>query len=423
MLELKFKYKVQLIFCDPSQRELNKADDPKTFLKIVEKLVEAEQDNEERIQVSTARMKERVARGYYPFYPHQGYKRTESQDGLHIPDGSRFLLLQQALKSVARLDMTPKQATSWLKSKRYRTPKGGHVLDLDRFSDILQDPYYAGILEVSDWPINESGLHQPMITREEYEINCSIAAGRPIRKKDKYNPKFPLNLNYHDVCSNSDGKLCGVNHSNGKGWSREEYRCRNCQKAMPATVIHDSFENLLASLKPQPGAVEQLIEATKTAWELNEEIRVDTCSGLRLSLKKLEEKQSDQLDLLTRHADLEEEIKAKLLEIKAQKVSITKQILEIEKQGSEYDSFLEYALRYVEDLRGKWSELTPERRHECKQVFFKNEIFISDSGKVYTPFISPIYRSLAQKSSVNFLTEVNSKKLVELPGIAPGSEK
>ncbi|HKR81396.1 MAG TPA: recombinase family protein [Candidatus Saccharimonadales bacterium] len=96
------KLDVKVVFCDPSQQKFN-ADTAEASYEIARKAYEAEAENEERANTSLTKMKARVALGYYPFYPHQGYKKTEAADGLHIPDEPRFSLLQKSAESYSEL--------------------------------------------------------------------------------------------------------------------------------------------------------------------------------------------------------------------------------------------------------------------------------------------------------------------------------
>jgi len=430
MLQLEIDYGVRLIFCDPSQQELN-GTDAKTFLKRVEKLVDAEQENEERSEVSNTRMKERVALGYYPFYPHQGYKKTAAADGLHVRDEPRFSLLQKALKATASLEMTPKQAQQWLVANGYRTPtiyrkddngikhaKGNRPIDLSHFTDIMKDDYYAGVLTVKDWPVNEHPLHEPMITLEEYEINLAVANGREVRRKQKYNPDFPLNLGMHDACADEDGKITGILHSNGKGWARNEYVCRHCKKRVPQELVHQHFQDILDRLYPAEDGPELLTAALKEVWDKNQAYRIELVKRLKQQLEGLNGKKSELIATLAANPDLADDIKAEIATIKAQAAEIERQLTEASDVTEEFKEFMLYALNYVEDLRQKFWTLPGESVAKCKQLLFFDEIYVGLDGKVYTPQISPIYTLLKAKDDPKVVKNAN---MVELAGTAPAS--
>jgi hypothetical protein len=419
MLDLELNHGIQLIFCDPLQQKLN-GTDPKTFLRRVEKLVEAEDENEERIQTSNTRMQQRVALGYYPFYPHQGYKKTIAADGLHIPDRPRFNLLQHALKAIARYDMTPKEALQWLNAKGYTTPKGNRRLDMNHFQkNILEKPYYAGILEVGNWPISKNGLHEAMITEEEHLAIFEIISGRTIRQKKKFNSDFPLNLALHKPCKDLGGKLTGINHVNGKGWRRKEYVCRACKKRVPQSGVHESLDRKLKKLKPSKASLDELQYALRIVWDRNEDYRVERLKQLEESRSALIDRKSQLINSMLENPDLAEDIKEEVTRTKAQIANRDKEIGEASQVEEDFVDFANYAIDYTENLREKWWSVPVESQNECKQLLFNNKILVSQESKVYTPQISSIYSLLNIKKAPENASDAH---LVELAGTAPASD-
>lgn len=404
----------------------------KAMYELARKAYDAEAENEERSQTSLTKMKARVALGYYPFYPHQGYKKTDAEDGLHVPDPLRFSLLQKALKATANLSMTPKEAQLWLAANGYRTPviyrkdkdghkirKGERILDLNHFIEIMKDSYYTGVLEVNDWPVNKHGLHKPMITTDEYEINLAIAKGRKRRKKLKHNPDFPLNVSWHEPCRKYDGKLTGINHKNGKGWERKEYVCRKCKKRIPQAQVHSSMDNLLVHLVTREDGITELKKALKQVWGNTEAYRLDRVANLKERKSTLLEKKSEFLGSLAANPDLADDFKEEISKIKAEITEVDIQMAKDSIVDEEFAEFDNFALDYTENLRTHWWQLPGEKLAECKQLLFRGEIIVQPDGNVYTPQISHIYTLETNKKD---LDEVNFTDMVELPGIAPGSE-
>ncbi|MFZ2512824.1 MAG: recombinase family protein [Candidatus Saccharimonadales bacterium] len=430
MLQLEIDYGVQLIFCDTSQQELN-GTDAKTFLKRVEKLVDAENENDERADVSSARMKARVEMGYYPFYPHQGYKKTEAADGLHIPDEPRYSLLKEALQATASFAMTPREAVAWLRTKEYRTPpiyrkgkdnikqkKGERHLDLSHFYDIMKSPYYAGILQVKNWPINEKGLHQRMITPEEYEVNFALATGRKVRKKMKFNPDFRLNLSVHQTCGHPNAKLTGINHSNGKGWWRKEYLCRECKKRIPQQKVHDSMQRILASVRDTKNGSKALRIALEAVWQKNQAYRIERAKTIAQDIQQLESSRSELIMTLAANKDLADDIRAEISKNKEKIAGLEAELSRVNDVDEDFREFMDYALGYVENLRVKFWTLPGESVTKCKQLLFFNEIYVAQDGRVYTPQISPIYTLLNANDGSK---AVKNAHMVELAGTAPAS--
>jgi hypothetical protein len=432
MLDLEINHGVRVIFCDPSQQELN-GTDPKTFLKRVEKLVEGELENEERASLSNERMRKRVALGYYPFYPHQGYKKTAAKDGYHVPDEPRFTLLQKALKATASLEMTPKEAQLWLSANGYRTPviyrkdkdghkvkKGERILDLNHFTEIMKKSYYAGKIEIEGWTTNPRGLHKPMITPEELEINIAVANGRKIRRKQRYNPDFKLNLSFHESCMEKDGKMTGINHTNGKGWYRKEYLCRACKKRLPRDKVDDSMTSHLNRLVPSDKGVTALKEALKQVWSNKESYRIDRMKSLQARKLELGCLKSQMIHSLSANPDFGDDIKDELTKIKAEINKIDVLIAEDSNTENEFAEFAEFAIDYTEDLRKRWWELPGEKLQECKHLIFRSKIIVQPDGNVYTPDLSLIY-SLQKKNDDPKVVE--NRNMVELAGTAPASAR
>lgn len=426
------KLGVKVVFCDPNQQKFN-ADTAEAMYELARKAYDAEAENEERSQTSLTKMKARVALGYYPFHPHQGYKKTDAADGLHIPDPLRFNLLQKALKDTSSLNKTPKEAQLWLAANGYLTPviykkdenghkikKGERILDLNHFVEIMKDPYYAGILKVNDWPINEHGLHKPMITPEEYEINLAIAEGRQVRKKLKYNPDFPLNISWHEPCHENGGKLTGINHSNGKGWQRKEYVCRGCKKRIARDKVHASMDYLLTHLMMSQDGITELKGALKQVWGNNEAYRLDRLANQNKRKAELIAKKSEFLGSLAANPELADDFKEEIARIKAEITEIDMQIAKDSNIDEEFAKFTDFALDYTDDLRNRWWLLSGEKLAECKQLLFRGEIIVQPSGNVYTPFVSYIYTLQNENDDPKI---VKNHDLVELRGTAPRSKR
>lgn len=287
--------------------------------------------------------------------------------------------------------MTPKEAQLWLVSNGYRTPpifrkdkdgdkhrKGERILDLNHFVEIMKAPYYAGILKVNDWPINERGLHKPMITTEEYEINLAVASGRTVRKKQKYNPDFPLNLSWHEPCREKGGKLTGINHDNGKGWKRKEYLCRSCKKRVPQAKVH----KLLTHLVSREEGLKELEKALKQVWGDNEAYRLDRLANHKERKETLLAKKSKFLGSLAANPDLADDFKEEINKIKSEIINVD---VEMAKDSSVEEDFADYAFNYTEDLRSRWWQLPGEKLAECKQLLFRGEIIVQPDENVYTP--------------------------------------
>jgi site-specific DNA recombinase len=393
-------------FCDPSQHDLNGGDQLATLKRFLA-IYEAEADNRERSETVTTKMKARVAEGYYPFRVHQGYRPSDTP-GFHVPDPARFPLLQQAFHDVLSLSYTPAQALKRLNDLGYVQPTNGQPLRIDKFAAILRDPYYAGALWIGDWPHNDAGLHEPMITLGERDHLIAILDARRIKYERKQNnPEFPLNKT---LCADCGGKLVGFFHSNGKGGSWPKYRCRTCGKQHRREDIHEALDKLLRSLKIHWEAQTRLKAALREKWSEMERDNHERIKALQKRSQSLQDrKQKLVVALAESSLDLKPDITDSIERTKAEIEALEAEIAEAKASFSQnLSEFVEDALGFVEDLRANWWNLEPEDRLRCKLLIFPKGFSISNAGKVYTPEISPIFALASHSGNKKDLPEQES---------------
>lgn len=106
----------------------------------------AELSNQERSTKTRDKMQAKIDAGYYPGYPHLGYKISEIR-GLHVPDHPRFEYLQTALQAIAAGKSTVAEALKYLETVGLRLP-GGRKLDMEHFRRLLNVPYYCGVIKI-----------------------------------------------------------------------------------------------------------------------------------------------------------------------------------------------------------------------------------------------------------------------------------
>ena len=173
------------------------------------------------------KMMAKIRAGYYPSNPHTGYKKSDVA-GLHLPDEPNWTAMRNAFKAMAagQIDVKEglRQATeNGLRTKNYG-PKalGGKTIDMFRWKSLMIDPYYCGVLFLSDWPErNENGLHIPMITPEEHIILVQLVKNKGKRfTVNRNNPDFPFSNEAECtrcvLAGNPYPRLVGYWQNNGK---------------------------------------------------------------------------------------------------------------------------------------------------------------------------------------------------------------
>ena len=404
-----------------SQPELNNGDIMAKFSKLFH-IFKAEASNMERQGKSLNGLKARVAGGYWPFPLHQGYKKG-TEAGLHIQDTKRFRLLQEAFREVTTRSYTVNEALERLTSKGYKSPSN-KPLRIDKFRSLLKDPYYAGALRVKQWDQelwNDKGLHEPIISLEEWE-ELQLIVDNKMRKfqRKKHNPKYQVsNIIFCSECG--EKKLVGYDHRNGKnGWIGEEYRCRGCGKVHKKHTVHEGLDRLLDSVKLPEGNIDQFMKLLREEWLEQQKDNFNLVKQENNRLFKLKGEKAKLAEGVINRPEIAEELLESINKIKLEIKEVEKRASEAENIEGDFIEFVGYSIDYIKNLKLKWWQLEHDDLVECKLLAFKQEIFIDYNGKVYTPEISPILKLI---DDIEGAKNTQKSKLVEVAGVAPASKR
>lgn len=383
-----------------SDNDLNSDDMSAKLMKFMKYFV-AEGSNEERQRKSINGQAQALKEGRYPFAPKPGYVKGRST-GIQEIHPIRGPILRRLLIDIANYIITPSNALIELNKSEFVAGKA--MYKMDKFRKIIEDPFYAGIVEINKQVRvrNENGLHEPLITKEQHISLLNIMSGKKKNQKGPRkngNPEFPLsNLITCEKCKDErTGRFVGLNLNNGVNRQRvyKKYRCRFCKRYIDRSDLHG------------------LIADTFEKYELDDELRKEFLKTLEVVWKREEESGRQELGLLRRRND---ELQKKILQnVRAaadpsnavmknelmQLIEEDKTQLDIIKQSieafeaakeSNLQSFLEFALDFVDNLAKNFFELSQEQRQLCKQIIFPSGFILSKENIVYTPQISTIYR-------------------------------
>jgi len=392
-----------------SNRDLNDNNTTSKLLKVI-KVFQAEASNDERIKKSINGLRDRVAKGYYPFPVKQGYKKSEVS-GLHVPDGERFNLIKNSFREILA-GTSVYEALSNLLESGYKSPSG-KLIRIDHLRKILVDPFYAGMIRVSTWSEkywNNKGLHERMITPDEHEIVKAIVNDKKrkfIRKKR--NPKFPMsNFIYCGMCG--EGKFVGCKHSNGKGWSKDEYRCRVCNKTYSRDIVHKGIDNFLEKINFSLDHKETIVDSLRQIWKEAQSANILKAKQLGIRLDALEQSKGKLLSSMAENPELSEDYKCIIEDKKNEIESVKNEISAVEHVDKDFVEFVGFSISFIDKLKKNWWDLDYSDRLKCKQLVFKSEIYIDLSGKVYTHEISPILKLFDKEKETQ---NVSKSSLVE----------
>lgn len=241
----------------------------------------AEYDNAIRKQRCTDGMVARINQGIWPFKPPIGYscahhkKHGEKKSRPDEADGEVFLVIQRALRAYAHGEIVSQAALArqlnlWGFEKI--TAKKATNKHVDRLLGRLL-PFYAGVL-VSPWTGKEhAGLHQPMISRDEFARIRARRLGRSPHvpaKRTHFRSDLPLR---RMICCDACGRFLTAANSSGNGGIYGYYFCLNHQcelryKGIRSSVLHPAFSSLLRRLELSPEALPAIEKRIRALWQL-----------------------------------------------------------------------------------------------------------------------------------------------------------
>lgn len=200
--------------------ELN---DTKAYSKLLKfmKLYEGESSNEERSRKAMAGLQAAVAAGLYPFSPKLGYRRG-SKPALHELDPDCAELMRDLLIQVANRHISPSESLKQFNDSSYVRSGQHGKLRMDRWKEILTDPFYCGIIDIDKQlkVRNEHGQHEPLISRDQHRDIVDIMNNRKKTRKapiSSGNPEYPLSgMLLCEECFKEE-MACGKDYRHNRG--------------------------------------------------------------------------------------------------------------------------------------------------------------------------------------------------------------
>lgn len=345
--------------------------------------------------------------------------------GIPEPHPVRGPALKSALTRIAEHVVTPTQGLAELNKSDYTAQRA--PLKMDKFRVVATDAFYAGVIEMNRQikAKNEAGMHKPLISLDQHDELVRIFTGRKknqLGPRKNGNPDYPLNtITMHDTCCElkNGGKLVGFKHSNGKNPNLiyEKYRCRTCGFYITREELHQKTKQVFTSYEMTERGTRDFLDALDIVWRKKEAQAAQ--DAIRIDQSITNRKQTITNNALAAIEPSNASIKQELLaNIESMKVEVKELEAELAILSQEADSdrrrFMEFALKFVDNLGDNFFSLTDEDRKKCKQILFPAGFRVDSNKKVYTPEISTLYRLASSKRD----TEVSQKaSMVRVQGL------
>ncbi len=419
-VRFKHEFGVQVYFAD--NPELNEDTHDASLLRYLDGW-RAGGSNEERMKKSINGQSAALKEGRYPFSPKPGYRRGYER-GVQEIHPVRGPALKAVLTDIAEKRVTPSEGLVNLNNSGFMT---GHApYKMDKFRQIVTDPFYAGIVEIDKQVKvrNENGLHEPLITKTQHLELVRIMSNKRKSQsgpKKAGNPKYPLNtiVECTSCIGEANGKIVGFDHSNGRpnGPRYEKYRCRACGRYWTRESLHNSMLELMHGIRLTSDGVGDLMEALDKVWaqEASQAEQETTRIKHKLSIVRQAIQQQVEAAIDPSNADIKVDILQAIDRKKAEVLELEEQLTTLQATANDdKQRFLHFAFDFVKNMGTNILTIDREDKERCKQIVFPGGLYVDANGKVYTTEMSPLYRLATNKKG----TEVPSDShLVRVRGL------
>ncbi len=418
--------------------ELNGANVHSKMLKFF-KLYEGESSNEERSRKALAGLQTAVAAGLYPFSPKLGYRRG-NKPALHELDPDCAELMRDLLIQVANRHISPSESLKQFNASDYVRSGRHGKLRMDRWKEILTDPFYCGIIDIDKQlkAHNDHGQHEPLISRDQHRSIVDIMTNRKKTKKAPIsggNPEYPLSgMLLCEECFKEEmacgkdyrhnrGKMTGYTHHNRSkkagGNCYHRYGCRKCHKSILREQADKSINYFFSHVVMTDEAREALIKQLERVWKTEGEYNDSKKIALRNKIRKLDQDKGRQVIALGTCSNeyVRTEIENSIIGL-GESIRAAEDELKALESSLSYDKaqFMKFALHTVDRMASEFPHLTLENKRKCKQLIFPDGFFVTNEKRVYTRSISPFYRVVNAETGAS---APDSTHLVRPTGFEP----
>ena len=382
----------------------------------------AQFENEIRKQRCTGGMRGSLKKGLYIWDSKFGYKRPKKLAKRvtepDVFDEARAPLLRKGMLLYAE-GFTSISELEELSKKWGLTTRTGIPMYKQRWSELLEDKYYAGVL-TDPWNGEEySGLHEPLISLETFNKIQRVKQhyGKNKQERVKKNEDFPLRSFVR--CSSCESYLTG-SKSKGRSSYYEYYHCKNKQcdeygKSIKKSVIEKAFIEYLGTITPTADYLALFNQTVIRVWEMrrleattkrgNYSERIASLKSRRASINEM--RADGDIDKAT-YKEMRSCVDTQLatLEISENESEITR--LELEAR-------LEYARNNISNISRLWQDVGITQQIKLQRAVLPEGItYDKTKGRFGTALLSYLF-------SFFWTFPMEESALVAGPGIEPGS--
>jgi DNA invertase Pin-like site-specific DNA recombinase len=318
------------------------------------------------------KMKARVERGYWCFYPPTGYEYRKDKDHgkLIFPIHPIADIIGEGLTAFAEDRLVDQSdLIKFLRSKNVHNILGKKEIYFEFVKRLLTEPLYAGIIEYPEWGVSQRrGHHRAIISEATYNgIQAKLRRNaRKVWKAD--NCDFPLRRLVSCIyCGKKmTASVCRGKNPN-KGYPHYTCNNRECQanpKNITASVVESDFLKMLETIAVDQKLLVLAKEIATRKWEEKLQGAESERAYVEAEIKSIENQIDEFMNLIpTAHSDT---IKARY-ESKIEGLDQRIKDLQVSLQNKKYPEFTE-ALNLLIKFLGTPAEAWQNAGRELKSM-------------------------------------------------------
>lgn len=365
--------------------------------------------NQNKRQV-VQKQKARLEKGCWAFHAPLGYEMKKTIDGKIAHPTKLGKVIGEGLEGFAsgRFPTQIALATFWKKGGVFN---GKQVPEryLDSTKSILQNPFYAGLIEYKKWDVSRrEGKHQGVIDEKTFYQNQK-------RLNDEYPARF-VRQDLHDDfplrglvrCKSCQNKLTAYYSKGKKGKKYPYYSCqkKGCElrsKTVTLNAIDDGFESLCRSYKPKQKLVSIVGDMFEDLWNVEMKNVSLSLNELRDKKMKLEEEVGKLTDAVIDATNpilkkqYEKRLEEKSLELDTLQADLASELTYEEPYRTSYEKIT----GMIKSPYSIWENATTKQKQELFFFMFAEPLVYELEMGYRTPEKSCIYKLFDQFESVN----------------------
>lgn len=255
-------------------------------------------DNDRKAERTKLGMQRAASVGRFPFKAPLGYLNVPGKNVTNlIPDPERAPLIEKAFELYSTGAETKANVLRTLNALGLKTHRGTKITP-QTFGRLLQNPIYAGWIEIPQWKVRERGSFRSLVSDELFNRVQEILSGKrvSVTTHQRSHPDFSLRVFVR--CGSCDTPLTG-SWSKGRNYRYAYYRCRkpDCRAVnIRREKLEKQFVELLGELTPERHYMRLFSEIVRHVWTQKQASSQELIRKAAGNLEQLRQRKNRMVD-------------------------------------------------------------------------------------------------------------------------------